>query len=72
MSIIVGLLLLAGVGFAIYKSIPPIDPKLTDPIQGLIDWDEVGIDPADLDSRKEYLDKLFVKVKNDYERVYKK
>jgi hypothetical protein len=68
----VGISILIILAYLVYKLIPPMDPKLKAPLSEMIDWDEIGIDPSDLQKRKEYLDQLLAKVKSDYERVYKK
>lgn len=64
---IIGVLILIGFGYWIYKSFPPMDPKLKEPLTGKIDWDAIGIDPNDTVKRREYLDALFIKVKTDLE-----
>ena len=62
---IIRVLILFLIGYWIYKSIPPMDPKLKEPIGQPIDWNSLGIDPKDMVKRKEYLDQLFVKVQTD-------
>lgn len=68
---IIGIIVLIGIGYLIYKSIPPMDPELAAPIKEHIDWEAQGIAYSDLDARKAYLDKLYLKVKEDHIKVYR-
>lgn len=70
-SQIIGVLILFVVGYWIYKSVPPMDPKLKEPLTGEIDWRSLGIDPNDIGKRREFLDQLHIKVKTDLENRMK-